>query len=56
VNWKSDEKGFQAWGDHLPTPPPMPEEIRKGLLVPRIPEFQTENMAYNKAGAYGYYH
>merc|ERR1711913_236061 len=31
IGAKADEAGFQAKGDHLPTPPPLPEHVAKLL-------------------------
>lgn len=31
VQYTADDKGFHATGDHIPTPPPVPAEIQKGL-------------------------
>ena len=31
VTYTADETGFHVSGDHLPTPPPVSEEIQKGL-------------------------
>lgn len=31
IHYTADETGFHAQGDHIPTPPPVSEEIQKGL-------------------------
>lgn len=31
VQYTADDKGFHATGAHIPTPPPVPAEIQKGL-------------------------
>ncbi|KAE8574106.1 endocuticle structural glycoprotein SgAbd-1 [Halyomorpha halys] len=33
VTYTADEGGFRATGDHLPTPPPVPPEVQKGLDI-----------------------
>ncbi|XP_043251962.1 endocuticle structural glycoprotein ABD-4 [Colletes gigas] len=31
IHYTADETGFHATGEHIPTPPPVSEEIQKGL-------------------------
>ncbi|CAH2042040.1 unnamed protein product, partial [Iphiclides podalirius] len=33
ITYTADENGYHATGDHLPTPPPIPEEILRSLQL-----------------------
>ncbi|XP_026472345.1 endocuticle structural glycoprotein SgAbd-2-like isoform X3 [Ctenocephalides felis] len=47
VQYTADETGFHATGDHIPTPPPVPEEIQKGLdLIYEGIRLQQERAAH----------
>lgn len=51
ITYTADEHGFHPQGDHLPTPPPIPEEILKSIEFNKAEAARGENQegAYNEA-------
>ncbi|KAI5707169.1 hypothetical protein M8J76_003657 [Diaphorina citri] len=51
TQWYADETGYHASGAHLPTPPPIPDEIAKAIAT--LPKLVEENYAPNPQPAPG---
>ncbi|XP_011496892.1 PREDICTED: pupal cuticle protein 20-like isoform X2 [Ceratosolen solmsi marchali] len=55
ISYTADESGFHAQGAHIPTPPPIPPEIQRGIQEALAAEARGENQdgSYKGEGSRG---